>query len=60
MIGGLGDLFSAVVNMSLALDVSAISGDQLKLKAIARASVVSCWRESRPFQCVVLVACAGM
>ena len=35
MIGGLGDLFRAVVSMSRARDVSAISGDQLKLKAMA-------------------------
>lgn len=34
MIGGFGDLLSAAVNISFALVVSAISGDQLKLKAI--------------------------
>lgn len=35
MIGGFGDLFKAFVSISLARDVSAISGDQLKLNAIA-------------------------
>jgi hypothetical protein len=35
MMGGLGDLLSAVVSMSRARDVSAISGDQLKLNAMA-------------------------
>jgi hypothetical protein len=35
MMGGLGDLFSAAVSMSRARDVSAMSGDQLKLKAMA-------------------------
>jgi hypothetical protein len=35
MIGGFGDLFSAVVSMSRAREVSASSGDQLKLKAMA-------------------------
>lgn len=34
MIGGLGDLFKAVVNISFARVVSAMSGDQLKLKAM--------------------------
>lgn len=35
MIGGFGDLLRAVVNISLAREVSAIRGDQLKLKAIS-------------------------
>lgn len=34
MMGGFGDLFSALVSISLALEVSAMSGDQLKLKAM--------------------------
>lgn len=34
MMGGLGDLFRAVVSMSRAREVSAMSGDQLKLKAM--------------------------
>jgi hypothetical protein len=34
MMGGFGDLFKAVVSMSRAREVSAMSGDQLKLNAI--------------------------
>lgn len=32
MMGGLGDLFNAAVSISFAREVSAMSGDQLKLK----------------------------
>ena len=38
MIGGFGDLFSAFVSISRAREVSAINGDQLKLKAIFEAN----------------------
>lgn len=43
MMGGLGDLFKAVVSMSRAREVSAISGDQLKLKAMVVGSSRSVW-----------------
>ena len=39
MIGGFGDLFRALVSMSRAREVSAISGDQLKLKAMIAVDV---------------------
>ena len=42
MMGGFGDLFSAVVSMSRAREVSAISGDQLKLKAM-----IAMWEQWR-------------
>lgn len=38
MIGGFGDLLSAAVSMSRALEVSAMSGDQLKLNAMTAKS----------------------
>jgi hypothetical protein len=44
MIGGFGDLFRAAVSMSRARDVSPMSGDQLKLKAIV-VVVGCCWTE---------------
>lgn len=40
MIGGFGVLFRAFVSMSLAREVSAMSGDQLKLNAMFNAMMV--------------------
>jgi hypothetical protein len=40
--GGLGDLFNALVSMSRTRSVSAMSGDQLKLNAILMESIEYC------------------
>lgn len=57
MIGGLGDLFSAVVNISRARDVSAMSGDQLKLKAMIRRGRVKLTLEAMGFGGQLAIAC---
>lgn len=54
--GGFGDLFKAVVSMSRAREVSAMSGDQLKLNAMAspveRSCAGLCWIRRRLVACL--------